>query len=523
MEISMNINDKNNRVMLKDLKNRSFLNDNQTKLDQTHPSQNTSGKKPRKPLNKKVILKWIAIVVASLLVMFGAYYAFRVFSFTNNIGFKITPGDLLPGNKKDPELKKDSTGKYTNALLIGIDSRGDKSKLKNTDTMIVASYNYETGDTVMYSIPRDLYAEIPAEPRGYYQKMNAMYASGENRKAGSGFEMLEKAIKNITGLEIQYHAMIDLQGFKKIIDTLGGVTVNVENTFTDTCYPLDGTEKVSYFCAALPGQAQTISFQEGPQNMNGTVALQYARSRHAAGIEGSDFARGRRQQRVLIAIKDKVITSGTLLNPQKVLEILDTLEKNLTLSTFNTSEIQAGINLALKQKENAGKIYSFVLDPSLGNGKILMGGTGIRSGMPGFSPQLYTVQSVEGTLPTYTSLVKMVSLIQQNPKLYNENATIRVYDTGIGFAQAQAKTVELQTKYPYLNILFMGTLFLDKEGVTVYSNQESKFTQSITTFASHLKTDNKIKPEYIKSNLNNEDLTILLGKPITVNTENSTE
>lgn len=518
----MQVTDKDSKILIKDMKNVTSLADSSTMPTPTPENQQGKAKLPKvkRPFNRKMFFKWVTRIIVILLVLGGLYYAYRIFSFTNNIGLKIKPEDLISGIKKDPELKKDSTGKFTNILLVGIDSRGGKSKLQNTDSMIVASYNYDTGNTVMYSIPRDLYVEIPAEPKGYFQKINAMYASGESKAKGGGFTYLEKAIKNNTGLEIQYHGMIDLQGFKKIIDTLGGVTVNVENSFTDYCYPLDGTQKASYFCSALPGLAQTISFKAGPQTMNGTVALQYARSRHAPGEEGSDFARGRRQQRVLIAIKDKVITSGTLLNPQKVLEILDALENNLVLSPFSTSEIQAGINLALKQKDNPGKIYSFVLDPSIANGKLLMGGTGLRSNIAGFSPQLYTVQSRDGVLPTYTQLIKFVSDVQTDPQLYKDNAIIRVYDTGISYAKAQAKTLELQKKYPYLNILFMGTLFSDKEGVVVYSPESVKYEYTVSTLSKYFKTENIIKPEYIKTGLNGENITILLGKePVPIITQ----
>ncbi|HRI06123.1 MAG TPA: LCP family protein [Candidatus Dojkabacteria bacterium] len=514
MEISMKASDKDRRIIYKRLADKSFLRDNPTSISELEGNK-TPSKDNKKKFDLKKFSKLAAKVILLLVLIACGYYAYRVFSFTNNIGLKIKPQDIITGGKKDPELKKDSTGKYTNVLLVGIDSRGDKSKLQNTDTMIIASYNYDTGNTVMYSIPRDLYVEIPAEPKGYFQKINAMYATGEKRSKGGGFAFLEKAIKNTTGLEIQYHAMIDLQGFKKIIDTLGGVTVNVENSFTDTCYPLDGTEKTKYFCALLPGMAQTISFKEGPQTMNGTVALQYARSRHAAGTEGSDFARGRRQQRVLIAVKDKVLSSGTLLNPQKVLEILDALEKNLTLSTFTTEEIQAAINIGLKQKENPGKVFSFVLEPSIAGGRLLMGGSGLRSNLPGFSPQLYTVQSVDGVVPTYTELIKFVNSVQKEPQLFKEDPVIRVYDAGITYAQAQKVTTELKSKYPYLNILFMGTLYSDKTGTVVYSKEADKFQTSINTFAGYFKTTSTTKPDYITSDLNGEDLTILLGKTAT--------
>ncbi|KKR05599.1 MAG: Cell envelope-related transcriptional attenuator [candidate division WS6 bacterium GW2011_GWF2_39_15] len=507
----MNVKDTNSKILLKDQKNK--VNE-----IQTQSAAKLSGDSTKRKFDKKLFFKWAIRVFIVLVVLGGGFYAYKVLSFTNAIGLKIRPEDLLSSFKEEPELKKDSSGKYTNVLLVGIDSRGEKSTLRNTDSMIIASYNYETGNTVMYSVPRDLYVPFPDNP-SYYQKINAMYASGENKKKGGGLEYLEKTLKSITGLEVQYHAMIDLQGFKKIIDTLGGITVNVENSFTDDCYPVDGTQKITYYCGLINGKAQTITFKAGPQTMNGTIALQYARSRHSSDNgEGTDFARGRRQQRVIAAIKDKFLTTETLLNPQKILETMDALEKNLIVTEFTTEDIQAAVNLANKQKENPGKVFSFVLDPSIGAGKVLKGGNGLRCNLPGFCPNPsnppYSVQSVAGTYPTYTELLTLVQLIQLDPQLYKEDAIIRVYDTGIGYIKAKTKTEELQKKYPYLNILFFGTLRSDKEGNIVYGSNSTDFVYTVDMLAKYFQTENKTKPDFITSNLYGEDLVVLLGKEV---------
>src|SRR5690606_38935153 len=133
-------------------------------------------------------------------------------------------------------------------------------------------------------------------------------------------------VKEVTGLETQYYAMVDLQGFRQAIDAVGGVVVNVENSFTDYCYPADETSTNSTLrrCGdAGMYPAETLTFTKGPQTMDGATALKYARSRKAAGVEGGDYSRARRQQRVISALRDKLMSSETYLNPQKFLEIMD--------------------------------------------------------------------------------------------------------------------------------------------------------------------------------------------------------
>ena len=104
-------------------------------------------------------------------------------------------------------------------------------------------------------------------------------------------------MQNLTGLQVPYFAVMDFSGFEKAIDQVGGVDVTVDRTFTDYQYPDSGT-------GYLPPQ----TFTAGPQHMDGARALIFARSRHAAGVEGSDFARSQRQQKIIDAFKQKVLS-----------------------------------------------------------------------------------------------------------------------------------------------------------------------------------------------------------------------
>lgn len=443
--------------------------------------------KEKKKFNKK----WFG-----LLFLFGiialALVGYRALEFSNNVGIKIRPDDLINPIKKDPELKRDSTGKYTSALLVGIDSRSPKSGLLNTDSMIIATYNYDTHNITMISVPRDLYVKLP--DGGWYTKINAFYGHGEGIKKGTGMEYLKKTLTNLTGIEIQYYALVDLQGFKKMIDAVGGVTVNVENTFTDYMYPTESKSKPVY---------ETVTFKKGVQTMDGTTALKYARSRHSPDYqEGTDFARAKRQQKVISALKDKVLTSETLLNPQKVLDIMQAVQDNVKLSEITTDDIQAGINIAKILQKEPGKNYSFVLEPSFGNYQVL------TTKVPGTNA--YVIAPIAG-LDNYSQVKALVKLCITKPAMYSEKSIVRIYDIGLGNELATKKANEIKKKYPFVDIVYMGKLFSGKTGTYVYQNT-GKTKGTVDELASYLKVENKTKPEYITTNLNAENVTILLGK-----------
>jgi hypothetical protein len=120
-------------------------------------------------------------------------------------------------------------------------------------------------------------------------------------------------VGDLLNLPIQYYARVDFSGFEQIIDKLGGINVTVDTAFTDYAYP---TTNYGY---------QTIKFSTGTQVMDGATALKFARSRHGNNGEGTDFARAKRQQKILEGIKSKVLSIGTLLNPIKLTDIIKTL------------------------------------------------------------------------------------------------------------------------------------------------------------------------------------------------------
>lgn len=447
-----------------------------------------------KPKKKK---RGLFVILGILVIVLGGigFVAFKGIQIFEKIGLKIDSNSLSISNK-EPELKKDSTGKYTNFLIVGVDK-----EQTNTDTIMVVSYNYDTKDVVITSIPRDFYVETCTGTS--YFKINAVYYCAKGDQ--TGLQALVKSVKEVTGIDVQYYALVNFTGFKKIIDAVGGVDINVETAFTDYFYPSTSGETGSrYDCFnGECGYWKKISFAAGVQHMNGTTALEYARSRHSAQ-DGLDYGRAKRQQNVVLALKDKIMSTSTLTSPKAILGIISSVASNLKVSEFTINDIQAGLNIIKAFDENSGKAYSFILDPNAGNSQLIIS-SGVGSDHQ--EPKL--------GLGKYTEIQRYVSLILAQPQLYNEDAKIYVYNVGLGTSETTKKVQALKTQFPFLNIVYKGTLYSTKEGSYIYSHTENSFTQTVSEISTYLGISNKTKPEYITTKLNNEDVTILLGKEIT--------
>lgn len=464
--------------------------DNKRTLNQEVLSTKTEKKTKKNPVLRGFIITLLLLFVGAV-----GYLLWRGTSVTKAIGLNLNPVELIKEAK--PELKKDEEGKHTNVLIVGVDSRTGND-ISNTDTLIIASYNYKTKNLNMISIPRDFHVEVNPKTK-WFGRINSVYASAENQTKGSGFDALQKSVEEVTGLEIQYYALVDFKAFVEIIDAVGGVNINVENSFTDYMYP-DGLKY------------KTVKFVAGPQVMDGKTALIYSRSRHSSmNNEGSDYARAKRQQKVILALKDKVAQDDTFKDPQKVMGIFSSLVNNIKVSEFTINDVRAGINLLEDFTENDRKSYSFVLDPYAGGRELIEVKT-MPSGAFAIGPK--------AGLGKYEDIHKYMEMVDINPQLYSEKAVVYVYDVGLGYTETTKKVKEIREEYPYIQIIQLSTLFRDKEGDYVYTNNTNQFPETVNVFAKYLKTENKVKPDFITSQTNREGVIILLGKPVQLSTEN---
>jgi LCP family protein required for cell wall assembly len=205
-------------------------------------------------------------------------------------------------------------------LIIGVDS-GVGRNTYLTDTMIVVSLDPVAEAVSMVSIPRDM-VDVPlSDGRKFRGKINSLVSYARHHPKqfpgsdGTGFDVLMDALGTLLREPIQYYAKVDLGGFVHVVDTLGGVNVNVVRSFCDSHYSEYGYEN-------------GFSIRAGRHHLNGQQALAYARVRKPAGE--SDFTRAARQQEVVQGIRDAVVRGGFLNDPVGLLKAIGrTVETNV--------------------------------------------------------------------------------------------------------------------------------------------------------------------------------------------------
>ncbi|HEY5433982.1 MAG TPA: LCP family protein [Candidatus Limnocylindrales bacterium] len=210
-----------------------------------------------------------------------------------------------------------------NILLVGNDQRPGDSSF-NTDTMIVVSVDPVTKQVAMFQLPRDMTnVPVPANARAvwgsvYAGKINSWFTQNRNRTdlwpgkttTARGFSALKAMLGGLYGLDIRYYVMVNFGGFRKVVDALGGIQVNVQIPVAESQYP------------AASGALRRVYIPAGPQHMSGAAALVYARSRHRAA--GGDFDRGLRQQRVLLSLREQMNARSIIGNLPALVNALKT-------------------------------------------------------------------------------------------------------------------------------------------------------------------------------------------------------
>jgi len=264
----------------------------------------------KKSLFKKLVLGLTSLIVIGIvfIIVTIAIAGEKIFS-----GANTNSNFLTIGNLEEPKADFGSGGRI-NILILGRGGANHPGGLL-TDTIQLISINPSEPSLAMLAIPRDLAINLPGDG---FNKINTAYSLGEQKKKGSGGASAKKVVSDLLDIPIHYYIDLDFTGFIKIIDTLGGVTINVEKGFYDPEFP--APDMRGY---------QPFSVKAGVQKMNGETALKYARSRHGSNGEGSDFARAKRQQQVIKAVLNEVLKAGNLLNPAKMLSIINTLGNHL--------------------------------------------------------------------------------------------------------------------------------------------------------------------------------------------------
>ena len=296
------------------------------------PGNRPPGPPPPRPPSRGVRRTRIALAVASALVLVVTGTAWSLYR------------DLTAGLTTTNVITGGSSGGDQNILLVGVDSRTDAqgnplpqsvlaalhggadSGVLNSDTIIVLHLPADGGGATAFSIPRDSYVDIP----GYRKdKINAAYPvtkalkaeelvkqgvsqrDADQQSSATGRSTLIETVQNLTGLQIDHYAEINLLGFYNLTQAIGGV---------DVCLK-----------AAVKDEFSGADFPAGPQTISGAEALEFVRQRH--GLPGGDLSRIRRQQVFLAAVADKVLSSGTLTNGSTLSALMDVAQKSLVIDS----------------------------------------------------------------------------------------------------------------------------------------------------------------------------------------------
>ncbi len=273
--------------------------------------------KPRKHRNwKKRAMRSMAGVAVFLVVIVGFLFGKGYLKLHSIFRGGAEGAAALQDNVDPGKLKGEGDGRV-NILMLGKGGDGHAGP-DLTDTILIASIDPTNKQAALLSIPRDLWVS----PDGFgAMKINAVYANAKyaalNRKASAadaetaGFNAIEKEIQQDIGIPIHYHVMIDFAGFEQAINTVGGVDINVDaaGTVRETLWD------------ELTGKNYTLDVKEGNQHFDGQRALYYARSRHTS--PRGDFDRTERQRKLIVALKEKVLSLGTFANPIKISQLID--------------------------------------------------------------------------------------------------------------------------------------------------------------------------------------------------------
>lgn len=276
------------------------------------PQPNATDQSQFEPPKKHRLRKWLGLSLLVLIIL-AAIAAL--------IAYLYIDTTVLRGEKEG----------RINIMVLGVDDTATLS-----DTIMVASIDTRHGEepkVALISVPRDLYVDIGDFGE---QKINAAYTYGQNNDyPGGGPALTQSVLEDVLGIKIHYYATLDFTGFEQLIDSVGGVTVDVKQAIEDPFYPTQDYSGYDYF--ELPAGSQTL---------DGVEALRYARSRQTT----TDFDRAARQQQILIAYKDKVVSKDTLIDLKRVSEIQATLKEH-----FDT-------NMSLREMAKLGKLLREVPD-----------------------------------------------------------------------------------------------------------------------------------------------------------------
>lgn len=477
------------------------------------PKQTVVSEPPKKEVKKEIIKKTsetpkkVKKKGSGKRKMFSCFFIFLIilFSFVGTV-LSADNDSFLAGVKNSYLIRQISNiispeDKYLagenddriNFLLLGMGGEGHDGPYL-TDTIIVASFKPSTKEAALFSLPRDMIVPLT---KNDYRKINSIYTIGEKRENTTGGQLMKEVISNTLDMDIHYFAAVDFKGFIELIDSVGGLEINVDRSFTDYQFP---TADYKY---------QVVSFEAGEQKMDGLTALRYVRSRHGNNGEGSDFARIKRQQKVILASKEKLTSFNTLINPQKITSMFNLFNK-YTKTDIEPWEAVKLVHMA--KSLNTNQIASQSIDDSPGG--YLKSGIALDGA--------YILQPTTGSFQQIQSLVHNIFNLIEIP---TEKAKI-VVQNGTTIPGLALKAVNYLEQIGYDIIRYGNANSQDVAKSIIYSyNEDKPKTKHSLEKIFQIKSADAIPADYTaeevaktwgmkdeNGNLEKIDFVIILGK-----------
>ncbi|WP_036720062.1 LCP family protein [Paenibacillus harenae] len=265
----------------------------------------------RKQTNKKKRWKWFFVSLSVILgaaLAFAIYWSVGVYNALDNFSDPKVTDTAVENPEATPVPVPKWEGKErVNILLLGGDARGlDEGQAARSDSILVASFDPVTKKAHLFSVLRDTYVDIEGHGRG---RINSALTLG-------GYPLVMQTVGDLLGLDIQYYVYTDFEGFKALIDTIGGIYFDVE--------------KDMHYTDNADGNRYDIDLEKGYQLLDGDKALQYVRFRHDAM---SDFTRTERQRNFLQAVAKELQSTWNIIRMKKILESVEPyVEMNISVS-----------------------------------------------------------------------------------------------------------------------------------------------------------------------------------------------
>ncbi len=414
--------------------------------------------KPRRKRNrKKLVLRSFAGIAVLLVVMVGFLFGKGYLKLHQIFKGGAQGAAALEDNVDPSKLRGEGDGRV-NILLLGKGGEGhDGPDL--TDTILIASIDPVQKKAALLSIPRDLW--VQPEGSSGHTKINAVYANAKYAALAkkqskddaekAGLNAIEKEIQTDIGIPIHYHVMVDFNAFEQAINTVGGVDINV--AASETVYEVLYDEST--------GKHYTLDVKQGQQHFDGQRALFYARSRHTSAR--GDFDRTERQRKIMLALKDKILSLGTFSNPAKISQLIDAFGNH----------VQANLSI-----QEVMRLY----DIGKGIDSSSVASVGLAD-----SPNNYvTTDNVNGIsivrpragIDDFSEIQSYIRNALKDGFIANENASIAIYNGTETPGLATRKAAELKSYgYNVITIADAPTKTYQKTVLTDLRNGQKKYTK----------------------------------------------